>query len=176
MFTRGQMAYVQGFSRMAKDLIASPNVDVDGTTTDSNSSPSDKMLDYLQKSGASYVCLYHNGRTNELRGNSAKAARTETNCQDLSDELTSLSVVATDDTSPFIGSQYLWRCRRLLLSRNMLWRADMLLEQGTTRIYLSPVVGFYQKDDNCFTLFPKLFVLMALTRQTMKADHCLQFL
>ena len=101
MFTRGQMAYVQGFSRMAKDLIASPNVDVDGTTTDSNSSPSDKMLDYLQKSGASYVCLYHNGRTNELRGNSAKAARTETNPQELSDELTSLSVVATDDTSPF---------------------------------------------------------------------------
>jgi hypothetical protein len=105
IFIRAQMAYVQGFTKitkMAKDLIASPNVDA--TATASESSPSDNMLNYLQKSGASYVCLYHNGKTKELRGNSAKAARTEANPHDLSDELTSLSVVPTadaDDASPF---------------------------------------------------------------------------
>ena len=103
IFTRAQMAYVQGFTKMAKDLIASPIVE-DATTTASESSPSDNMLNYLQKSGASYVCLYHHGKTKELRGNSAKAARTEANPHDLSDELTSLSVVPnadTDDASPF---------------------------------------------------------------------------
>ena len=86
---------------MAKDLMASPTVDADGTATASESSPSDTMLNYLQKSGASYVCLYHNGKTKELRGNSAKAARTEANPHDVSHELTSLSVIPTDDTSPF---------------------------------------------------------------------------
>ena len=76
----------------------------DATATASESSPSDNMLNYLQKSGASYVCLYHHSKTKELRGNSAKAARTEANPHDLSDELTSLSVVPnadTDDASPF---------------------------------------------------------------------------
>ena len=81
IFIRAQMAYVQGFTKMAKDLIASPNVDA--TATASESSPSDNMLNYLQKSGASYVCLYHTGKTKELRGNSAKAARTESNPHDL---------------------------------------------------------------------------------------------
>ena len=102
IFTCAQMAYVQGFTKMAKDLISSPNVDA--TATASEPSPSDNMLNYLQKSGASYVCLYHHGKTKELRGNSAKAARTEANPHDLSDELTSLSVVPTadtDDASPF---------------------------------------------------------------------------
>ncbi len=61
IFTRAQMAYVQGFTKMAKDLIASPNVDA--TATASESSPSDNMLNYLQKCGASYVCLYHHGKT-----------------------------------------------------------------------------------------------------------------
>ena len=61
------------------------------------------MLNYLQKSGASaYCCLYHNGKKKEVRGNSAKAARTEANFHDVSDELlvTSLSGIPTDDTSP----------------------------------------------------------------------------
>ena len=80
--------------------MASPIVDADTTATPSESSPSDNMLNYLQKSGASYICLYHNGKTKELRGNSAKAAQTEANPNDVSHELTSLSVIPTDDTSP----------------------------------------------------------------------------
>jgi hypothetical protein len=59
------------------------------------------MLNYLQKCGASYVCLYHNGKTKELCGNSAKAARTEDNPHDESHEQTSISVIPTDDNSPF---------------------------------------------------------------------------
>ncbi|KAI2504545.1 hypothetical protein MHU86_9855 [Fragilaria crotonensis] len=102
IFTRGQMAYVQGFTKMAKDFMASPNVHA--TTTASESSPCENMLSYLQKSGASYVCLYHHGKSKELRGNSVKAARTEAIPHDLSGELTSLSVIPTDDdtddTSP----------------------------------------------------------------------------
>ena len=104
IFTRGQMAYVQGFTRMAKDFMASPNVN-NATTTASESSPCENMLSYLQKCGASYVCLYHHGKSKELRGNSVKAARTEAIPHDLSGELTSLSVIPTDndtdDTSPF---------------------------------------------------------------------------
>jgi MULE transposase domain len=99
IFTRGQMAYVQGFTKMAKDLMASPNVDA--TAIASKSSPSENMLNYLQKSGASYVCLYNKGKTKELCGNSAMAARIEFNSHDVSDELTSLFVIATDYTSPF---------------------------------------------------------------------------
>ena len=72
IFTRGQVAYVQGFTKMAKDLMASPNVVA--TATASESLPSENMLNYLQKSGASYVCLYSNGKTKELRGNSTKTA------------------------------------------------------------------------------------------------------
>ena len=79
---------------MANDLMNA----VDSCSTMADSSPADNMLSYLRKSGASYVCLYHNGKTKELRGQ-AKAARTEVEHHDLSDELTSLSVVATDDTS-----------------------------------------------------------------------------
>ena len=47
----------------------------------------------------------------------------------------------------------------------------MLLEHGKTRIYALVVVGLHQKADVCFMLFSKLYVLMALTRQTMKADR-----
>ena len=47
IFTRGQMAYVQGFKKMAKDLMPPPNVDATATT--SESSPSENMLNYLQK-------------------------------------------------------------------------------------------------------------------------------
>jgi hypothetical protein len=61
IFTRGQMAYVQGFTRMAKDSMPPPYDD----STVSESSPSENMLNYLQKSGASYVCLYNNGITKE---------------------------------------------------------------------------------------------------------------
>ena len=99
IFTHGQMAYVQGFTKMAKDLMASPNVDA--TATASESLPSENTLNYLQKCGASYVCLYHNGKTKKLCGNSAKAAQIEANSYDVSDEQTSLSVIATDETSPF---------------------------------------------------------------------------
>jgi hypothetical protein len=62
------------------------------------------MLSYLQKSGASYVCLYHHGKTKKLRGNSVKAACAEANPNDSSGEQTSLSLIPTDDTgdtSPF---------------------------------------------------------------------------
>ena len=48
------------------------------------------------KRGASYVCLYNNGKPKELCGNSAKAVQIEANPHDVSDELTSLSVIATD--------------------------------------------------------------------------------
>ena len=57
IFTRGQMAYIQGFSRMAKNLMDSE----DHGTLHIDSSPSDKMLNYLQRIGASFVCLYHMG-------------------------------------------------------------------------------------------------------------------
>ena len=96
IFTRGQMAYVQGFTRMAKDFVPPPYDDA----TASESSPSENMLNYLQKSGASYVCLFNNGKTKELRGNSAKAARIEATPDDVSEELTSVSVIATDGTPP----------------------------------------------------------------------------
>jgi hypothetical protein len=85
IFTHGQMAYVQGFTRMAKDFMASPNVN-NATTTASESSPCENMLSYLQKCGASYVCLYHHGKSKELRGNSVKAAHTEAIPHDLSGE------------------------------------------------------------------------------------------
>ena len=46
LFTRGQMAYVQGFSRMAQSLMGSGEHSV---STSSASSPNDNMLKYLQK-------------------------------------------------------------------------------------------------------------------------------
>jgi hypothetical protein len=49
IFTHVQMAYVQGFTRMAKDFMPPPYDD----STVSESSPSENMLNYLQKSGAS---------------------------------------------------------------------------------------------------------------------------
>ena len=64
LFTRGQMAYVQGFSRMAQDLI---DLSPQGAALPSDMSPSDSMLNYLQKIGASFVCLYHNAKTKEIR-------------------------------------------------------------------------------------------------------------
>jgi hypothetical protein len=75
------MAFVQGFTKRAKDLMASsPNVNA--TTTASESSPSNNMLSFFSKNGASYVCLYHHGKPKELCGNSVKAARTEANPHD----------------------------------------------------------------------------------------------
>ena len=91
------MAYVQGFSRMAQSLMDSGEY---STSTSSASSPSDNMLKYLQKIGASYVCLYHNGKTRQVRGNAAKAARMEGNDEDNRDQLTSLSVVVADEIVP----------------------------------------------------------------------------
>jgi hypothetical protein len=46
LFTRGQMAYVQGFSRMAQDLM---DLSHQGTAPPSDMSPSDSMLNYLPK-------------------------------------------------------------------------------------------------------------------------------
>jgi MULE transposase domain len=97
LFTRGQMAYVQGFTKMAKDLMPLPNND-DGTAT--ASSPAENMLNYLQKTGASYVCLYNNGKTKELRGSTCKAARIEASADNVLDELTSVSVIAAEGTLP----------------------------------------------------------------------------
>ena len=173
IFTRGQMAYVQGFTKRAKDLMASPSANA--TTTASESSPSDNMLSYLQKSGASYVCLYHHGKTKELRGNSVKAACTEANPHDLSGKLTSLSVIPTDDTNdalPFHEKPVPLEIAETSAFKKYAWESRLADSQGKTRIYSSAVVGFYQKADACSTLFSKLYALMALTRRTMKADHC----
>ena len=54
----------------------------------------------IKKSGASYVCLCNTSKTKELRGNSANAARVEVIPDDVSEELSSVSVIATDGTSP----------------------------------------------------------------------------
>ncbi len=135
-----------------------------------------QYAELFTKSGASYICLYHHGKTKDLCGNSVKAARTKANPNDSSGELTSLSVIPTYMLHLFMRSQYLWKWRRLLLLRNMLGKADSPLVQGKTRLYSLAVIGFYQKADACSTLFPKLYVLMARTRQTMKADHCWHFL
>ena len=82
LFTRGQMAYVQGFSRMAHDLMESNQPLTDA-------SPSDNMLRYLRKTGASFVCLYHNGKTKELRGVAQPKS-----CDGKGDTLTSLSLIS----------------------------------------------------------------------------------
>jgi hypothetical protein len=97
LFTRGQMAYVQGFSRMAQDLM---DYSPQGAALPSDMSPSDSMLNYLQKIGASFVCLYHNGNTKEIRGQNRKAARTEGNPVDDGVNLTSLSMVTTMESAP----------------------------------------------------------------------------
>ena len=68
-------------------------------------------------------------------------------------------------------NQLFWRLWKLQPSKNMIWKADLLLEQGQTRIYSLAVVGFYLKGETCFTHFLKFYALMALTRQIMKADH-----
>jgi hypothetical protein len=46
LFTLGQMAYVQAFSRMAQDLM---DLSHEGTTPPPDMSPADSMLNYLQK-------------------------------------------------------------------------------------------------------------------------------
>jgi hypothetical protein len=97
LFTRGQMAYVQGFSRMAQDLM---DYSPQGAALPSDMSPSDSMLNYLQKIGASFVCLYHNGNTKEIRGQNRKVARTEGNPVDDGVNLTSLSMVTTMESAP----------------------------------------------------------------------------
>ena len=97
LFTRGQMAYVQGFSRMAQDLM---DLSPQGAALPSDMSPSDSMLNYLQKIGASFVCLYQNGNTKEMRGQNRKAARTEGNPVDDGVNLTSLSMVSTMESAP----------------------------------------------------------------------------
>ena len=90
LFSRGQMAYAQGFSRMAMDLVDAEN---GGGVCPNNHSAAENMQTYFQKAGASYVCLYHNGKTQEIRGNSAKAARLE---EAPTDELTSVFVATSE--------------------------------------------------------------------------------
>ena len=94
VFTRGQMAYIQGFSRMAQNLMDSEH----HGTLRIDTSPSDNMLNYLRRIGASFVCLYHHGRTKEVRAQTGKAARTEGNHVCDHDQLTSI-FVTSDDTS-----------------------------------------------------------------------------
>jgi hypothetical protein len=96
LFTHGQMADVQGFSRMAQDLMDFPQ---HGTIPSAMSSPSDSMLNYLQKIGASFVCLYHNGNTKEIRGQNGKAAQTDGNPADNGVKLTSLSMVTAEESA-----------------------------------------------------------------------------
>jgi hypothetical protein len=66
ILTRGQMAYVQGFTKMAKGLMPLPNIDPTATAT--TSSPAENMPNYLPKTGASYVCLYNNGKRKNFVG------------------------------------------------------------------------------------------------------------
>ena len=141
------MAYVQGFTKTAKDLMASPLVEADGTATPSESLPSDNMLSYLQKSGASYIYLYHHGKTKELRGNSVKAARTEANHNDSSSELTSISVIPTDDTgdaSPFHEKPVPLEVAETCAFKKYAWERDTLRQAQIlamkVRIVLSKLV------------------------------------
>lgn len=98
LYTRGQMAHVQGFSIMVKALMDSEEHTM---AASSAASTSDNMLKYLQKNGASYVCLYHNGKTKEVCGNNAKAARREQGDDvDNGDKATSLSIIMTDESVP----------------------------------------------------------------------------
>jgi hypothetical protein len=97
LFTRGQMAYVQGFSRMAQDLM---DLSPEGTAPPPDMSLADSMLNYLRKNGASFVCLYHNGNTKELRGQRGKAAKTKGDPIDNGDNLTSFSMVTPAESAP----------------------------------------------------------------------------
>ena len=97
LFTHGLMANVQGFSRMAQSLMY---LEDRGMTASSAASPYDNMLDCLQKVGALYVCLSHNGKTNVVYGNTIKSARMEGNHDDNGDQLTSRSVVVADESAP----------------------------------------------------------------------------
>jgi hypothetical protein len=59
---RGQMASVQGFPRMAQGLMDLPHHSI----VPSDMSPSDSLLNYLPKIGASCVCLCQKGETNKF--------------------------------------------------------------------------------------------------------------
>jgi MULE transposase domain len=90
------MAYVQGFSRMVGGLADAQDCD-----TGSETSPSDAMLNYLRRNGASVVCLFHNGTTKELRSRNAKAPRTDVGEGIVPGEevLTSVSVTTDEGVS-----------------------------------------------------------------------------
>ena len=97
LFTHGKMAYVQGFSRMAQDL---SDLSPEGTTPPPDMSPADSMLNYLQRYGALFVCLYHDGNTKEMCDQRGKAAQTEGNPIDDGVNLTSLSMVTPAESAP----------------------------------------------------------------------------
>ncbi|KAI2496182.1 hypothetical protein MHU86_18321 [Fragilaria crotonensis] len=82
---------------MAQDLM---DLSPQGAALPSDMSLSDSMLNYLQKIGASFVCLYHNGNTKEVYGQDFKAAQTEGNPVDDGINLTSLSMVTTMESAP----------------------------------------------------------------------------
>jgi hypothetical protein len=131
------------------------------------------MLSYLQKSGASYVCLYHHGKSKELRGNSVKAARTESIPHDLSVELTSLSVVPTaDDTSPFHEKPVPLEVAETSTFKKYALESRLAVGAREDQDILIACCWVYQKAGACSTLFLKLYALTALMRRTMKADHC----
>ncbi len=138
-----------------------------------------QYAEFFTKNGASYVCLYHHVKTKELCGNIVKAARTKANPHDLSGELTSRSVIPTDDTddsSPLHEKPVPLEVAETSTFKKYAWESWLAVVQGKTRIYSLAVVGFYEKADACSMFSPKLYVLIALTRQTMKADHCWHFL
>jgi hypothetical protein len=72
LFTRGQMADVQGVSRMTQDLM---DLSPEGTAPPPDMSPADSMLNNF-KNGASFVCLYHIGHTKEICGQRGTIRRT----------------------------------------------------------------------------------------------------
>ena len=84
---------------MAKDflLLASPNVDA--TAIASKSSPSENMLNYLQKVVPPHtsVCIT-TAKQKNCMGKVPRQHKLKPISHDVSDELTSLSVIATDDT------------------------------------------------------------------------------
>ena len=94
LFTRGQMAYIEGFSSSRSHGFV---------TWGYCSSPwyvsGRQYAESSPKNGASFVCLYHNGKE-EIHGQIGKAARTEGNPVDDGVHLTSLPKVTTAERAP----------------------------------------------------------------------------
>ena len=117
---------------------------------------------------ALYVCLYHNGKTREVCGNAAKAAQMEGNDEDngdVTDEIVpSHKPIPLDDTDHADCNKYAQKSRHAVGARD---------DQD---ILIAWCCWVCQMQDAYFKPFQKSFVLMGLTRPTMKADRCLHFL